>query len=106
MWKVIVGIIVVIILVALGIIISRIGEEGSEYIKNRVSMPDEARRTLAPPMVNRMVELFEAKHGRLPETLQELKKSEGRLPRLPKGEEYKYDPETGKISIVKINPVR
>jgi|YNPBryantNP2012_1023418.scaffolds.fasta_scaffold60282_1 uncharacterized lipoprotein NlpE involved in copper resistance len=55
--------------------------------------------------VAQAIELFNAQEGRFPTSLDELvqKRYLGRIPDLPKGFKYQYDPKTGKLRVIQGN---
>jgi hypothetical protein len=53
--------------------------------------------------LNRAVSMFNVEKGRNPKDLNELVESQviPRLPKLPEGMQFSYDPQSGKVSVVK-----
>ena len=45
------------------------------------------------------VEAFKATSGRYPKDLAELETAGHQLPKLPKGQQYDYNPKTGEVSV-------
>jgi len=66
-----------------------------------VTAPRHARKTVALAELRREIGQFEALNERYPASLEELAQWRGgKLPDLPPGKAYSYDPKTGKLEIV------
>lgn len=76
------------------------------YARNLASAQTVAGKTIDEAALNRAVQQFGAMEGRLPKSLEELV-SEKYLPEIPKaplGHRIDYDPNSGKVTVVRVNP--
>ena len=71
-----------------------------DYVNMTVKQPKRVAKQLSGLAMTQAVQAFQALEGRLPKSLDELKKSGFEIPPPPKGTQYKYDPKTGKVELV------
>ncbi len=75
-------------------------EKQGGYIGIVVRSPRSTEEKMAITNIKNQLNQYKALHGRLPESLEALKKwTGGPLPKLPDGVEYNYDPETGDVKL-------
>ena len=71
-----------------------------DYVNMTVKQPKRVAKQLSSLAMTQAVQAYQALEGRLPKSLDELKKSGFEIPPPPKGTQYKYDPKTGKVEVV------
>jgi len=71
-----------------------------DYVNTAVKQPKRVAKQLSSLAMTQAVQAYQALEGRLPKSLDELKKSGFEIPPPPKGTQYKYDPKTGKVELV------
>lgn len=76
------------------------------YVRNLSTAPVIAGKTIDDASLNRAVQQFGAMEGRLPKNLEELvtEKYLPEIPKAPAGHRIDYDPLTGKVTVVRVNP--
>jgi len=75
----------------------------ADYIGTVVRTRPYAQDKLAKAELANFIRNFYALEGRYPESLQELEESRGsKLPKLPRGLKYQYDPATGALETVPV----
>lgn len=76
------------------------------YARNLAAAPVIAAKTIDDSQLNRAVQQFGAMEGRLPTSLEELVTAKylPEIPKAPIGHRLDYDPNTGKVTVVKVNP--
>lgn len=97
MWKWL-GLGVLVIGIIAACIWAYVGKTTGEYIDETIQAPDIARENLALPQVEQKIRMHYATKGTYPATLEEL----GDLPRPREGYTYDYDPETGKVALLRL----
>ncbi|TET32157.1 MAG: hypothetical protein E3J72_20725 [Planctomycetota bacterium] len=71
------------------------------YIGETIQKKDEARNQLGMTQVRQRIRNFWSANGRYPRDLGEFQSSTGPLPNPGAGFQYKYDPATGNITVVR-----
>jgi len=69
---------------------------GGGMIQQAISAEQYAERTVREAEINRAIKLYEVEHGQYPEALEELE----RVPQLPDGLRWEYDPDIGQARVV------
>jgi hypothetical protein len=77
---------------------------GPGMVTTPISVYFQAREQIIFLQVQHTMQLYEAEHGRKPKTEEEFMKEiieagQIRLPQLPPGSKYKYDPEKGELLV-------
>ena len=80
------------------------GNYGPGVVTTPISVYFQAQERLIYDSVTYAVKLFEAEHGNKPKTEEEFMKqviefNQIRLPQLPPGAKYKYDPQSGELLV-------
>jgi len=70
----------------------------ADYIPFVVRQPKAIQIKMDLIGVQQAVEAFKAQSGRLPMSLEELEKAGYSLPKLPKGQQYDYNPTSGAVT--------
>ena len=71
-----------------------------DYLQTVTRQPKAVAKKLDALAMQQSLRAFEALEGRLPATLDELKKAGFDIPAPPAGTAYQYDPKTGKVELV------
>lgn len=71
-----------------------------QHVRTGVSVRDHARLEAARAGADRLMQAFEARHGRKPSSIEELERAERELPRAPEGYTWSFDAERGALDLV------